>query len=106
MARGDQTTITREGPFVHAYAPTNGASSQRPCVKDPDPHRVPRCRLEFHPAASFPPQRKPRWPQLQERTSIAERAWRVLQGASSCPCRGERKELWSSVVVSAYLYTS
>ena len=30
---GDETMITREAPFAHACAPTNGASSRPPCVE-------------------------------------------------------------------------
>jgi len=41
MARGDQTMVTRAAPFVHACDPTNRASSPRPCVEHPGPHRVP-----------------------------------------------------------------
>jgi len=41
MARGDQTIVTREAPFVHACDPTNEATSPRPRAEHSGPHRAP-----------------------------------------------------------------
>ena len=40
MARGDQTTVTREAPSVHAYHPPTEASLRSPYAAHPARHRA------------------------------------------------------------------
>ncbi len=60
IVRGDQTTVTREVPFVHASCPRIGATSTPPRAPRRARYRVGRGQLESHPIAISPlPHRRP-----------------------------------------------
>jgi hypothetical protein len=93
VARGDQTTVTREAPFAHASCPKIGATSTRPRALRRARCRVPGGQLESHPVAISPLPHRRQWLQPRETIWSDVRALRAPRVASSWRCRSALKGL-------------